>query len=363
MKRYILTAMLFGACRLALADPIPLPALGADLTRTTVSGVSSGGFLAAQLATAYSARFVGLGVIAGGPYYCAGTYPAQSLVANATTTCMAPPIKAVAPDAGISWSYANRYAKDGLIDPVENLRRQTLYAFSGGADHTVKSLVVDAVEQYYLKAGVAPQRILYDKVSGAGHAILTKRDADTPCALTAPPYINNCGFVQADVLLRHLYGKTSRPSNDGVASGQIITFVQSDFVDSPLASMDTLAYAYVPAACQAAGCAVHVALHGCLQGARQIGARFYGGAGYNEFADSNRLIILYPQAVVSRGIPANPNGCWDFWGYSTRQNTPPYNAALPPFFAKGAPQMAAIMRMVERLGAPATSLPPAPTHR
>jgi hypothetical protein len=350
MTRYISAALLAGACRLALAaPPAPLPALGADLTRTTVSGLSSGAFMAAQLATAYSARFVGVGVIAGGPYYCAGTYPSQSLMANATTTCMTPPIAAAGPDAGISWINANQFAEQGLIDPVGNVGKQTLYAFSGSGDRTVKTIVVDAVERYYLKAGVPPQRITYDKSTGAGHAIIT-RGAGVPCEKTDAPYINDCGFVQADVLLRRLYGADSRPANDGVAAGRTLAFAQSEFVDDKRASMDATAYVYVPSACERESCAVHVALHGCEQGASRIGDRFYGGTGYNQFADTNRLIILYPQAVASAGIPANPKGCWDFWGYSTARNTPPYDPARPPFFAKGAPQMAAIVRMIDRLG-------------
>ena len=51
---------------LALAQD-RLPALGADLTRTSVSGISSGGFMAAQIATVYSSRIIGAGIIAAGP--------------------------------------------------------------------------------------------------------------------------------------------------------------------------------------------------------------------------------------------------------------------------------------------------------
>jgi hypothetical protein len=365
MTRYLPVALLAGACRLALAAPAePLPPLGADLTRTTVSGLSSGAFMAAQLATAYSARFIGVGVIAGGPYYCAGTYPSLSLMANATTTCMSPPIAAAGPDANISWINANQFAEQGLIDPVSNIGKQTLYAFSGSADRTVKTIVVDAVEQYYLKAGVPPQRITYDKSTGAGHAIVT-RNAGIACGKTESPYINNCDFDQADVLLRRLYGAHSRPARTGVPAGRIVAFAQSEFVDSKRASMDATAYVYVPRACERESCAVHVALHGCQQGASRIGDLFYGGTGYNQFADTNRLIVLYPQAVVSTGIPANPQGCWDFWGYSTNRNVAPYDPAQPPFFAKGAPQMAAIVRMIDRLGTPrgaAAAAAPSASH-
>lgn len=356
MRRYPLAALLAGICQLALAEPAPLPALGASLERTSVSGISSGAFMAAQLATAYSARFSGVGVIAGGPYYCAGTYPAPSLLVNATTTCMKPAIKAVAPDGAIAWRYAQGFAQQGLIDPVSGVGQQTVYAFSGSSDQVVTTLVVDAVEQYYLAAGVPRSRISYDKNSHAGHAIITA-DAELACDATAAPYINNCGFAQAEVLLSWLYGGASKPAASAGSHGRLLAFDQHEFVDSPLAGMDSTGYVYVPADCQHGGCALHVALHGCMQGAAIIGDRFYRGAGYNRFADANRLIVLYPQAAVSQQRPLNRNGCWDFWGYSTTQNQPPYDPARPPFFAKGAPQMAAIVRMIDRLAAPVTTTP------
>jgi len=50
----------------------PLPQLNIDKTQTTVSGISSGGYMAVQLHVAYSATFKkGAGVIAGGPFNCA----------------------------------------------------------------------------------------------------------------------------------------------------------------------------------------------------------------------------------------------------------------------------------------------------
>ena len=40
-------------------------------------------------------------------------------------------------------------------------------------------------------------------------------------------------------------------------------------------------------------------------------------AGYNRWADGNRLIVLYPQARASWSFLAfNPRGCWDWWGYT-----------------------------------------------
>ena len=57
-------------------------------------------------------------------------------------------------------------------------------------------------------------------------------------------------------------------------------------------------------------CKLHIALHGCLQHAKKIGDVYVRNAGYNEVADLNDFIILYPQATTST---SNPNGCWDWF--------------------------------------------------
>ena len=44
----------------------------------------------------------------------------------------------------------------------------------------------------------------------------------------------------------------------------------------------------------------HIALHGCQQGQAILGDKYYyAHAGYNEWADTNHIIVLYPQVVVS----------------------------------------------------------------
>lgn len=348
MKFNVCLAFAFGSCTVslpALAASPPLPGLGADLNHTTVSGISSGGFMATQLASAYSFRFKGVAVIAAGPYLCALTRPELTPLMNAQTTCMAPASAKWAADATVSWRNAQAFAEQGLIDPVANLASQKVYAFSGSSDHTVKTVVVDAVEKFYLLAGVPKERVLYKKDSNAGHAIVTSGSDDVPCSQTRSPYINNCGFTQAQVLLAHLYGPATQAASQGLPSGAMIQFDQREFIHGGRSSMHETGYAYVPAYCQVNACAVHIAFHGCQQGVQEIGDRFYNGTGYNQFADNNKLIILYPQASVSKGIPPNPKGCWDFWGYSNEKGH-------PPFYAKGATQMAAIIAMLDRLGAP-----------
>ncbi len=46
------------------------------------------------------------------------------------------------------------------------------------------------------------------------------------------------------------------------------------------------------------------------------GTTFVKNAGYDRVAANNNIVVLFPQAV---SIPAvNPNGCWDWWGYTDR---------------------------------------------
>lgn len=94
-----------------------------------------------------------------------------------------------------------------------------------------------------------------------------------------------------------------------------------------------------------AHCWVHVAFHGCRQGVDALGKRFADGAGYNAWAESNRLVILYPQVVARSGwAPGslrwvyNPKGCWDWWGY-----------ASVDYATRNGPQMVAVRKMISRL--------------
>jgi poly(3-hydroxybutyrate) depolymerase len=106
-------------------------------------------------------------------------------------------------------------------------------------------------------------------------------------------------------------------------------------------SLADTGYAYIPAACATERCRVHVAFHGCRQNAGQVGERFVREAGYNRWADTNRLIVLYPQTIARYFYVYNPRGCWDWWGYTGAQ-----------YATKAAPQIRAVMAMVERLSAP-----------
>src|SRR3712207_3357206 len=74
----LLVSLTLAACFAAAASgaepkPVLLEQYGIDPDRITVSGLSSGAYMAVQLGVAYSSSFRGVGVIAGGPYGCAQT--------------------------------------------------------------------------------------------------------------------------------------------------------------------------------------------------------------------------------------------------------------------------------------------------
>ena len=95
-------------------------------------------------------------------------------------------------------------------------------------------------------------------------------------------------------------------------------------------------YVYVPRSClQGSLCKVHVVFHGCQQAAENVGDAVYRHAGYNNWAASNNIIVLYPQLVATR---SNPNGCWDWWRYDSAH-----------YYSKRSHQMAAVMAMIKRL--------------
>ncbi len=326
--------------------PAPLAGYAADLKQTSVSGLSSGGFMAAQFEVAYSRSLIGAGIVAGGPFFCAGSSSYSSYLQNATTICMKP--LGPGPNTNRLYAHAQAFAQQGTIDPLAGLRQHRVYLFSGLNDMTVRTRVVDQTRRFLALAGIPAGNIAYIKSSAAGHAWITDNPGDTVCTITAPPYINNCGTEQSHELLKHIYGKLKPPAR--TLSGPIVAFNQREFIHGPRTSMSDTGYAYIPTTCKTLTCKVHIALHGCQQGSTVIGDRFYSGTGYNEIADTNRIIVLYPQVQPSNPVPYNPIGCWDFWGYSSTDQL------HPNFYGKDAPQLRAIAEMLQRLGAPRRSL-------
>lgn len=313
-----------------------LPRLHALTDEWTVSGLSSGGYMATQVAVAHSRAVGGVGVFAGGPYYCVGLDPRR-----AEGECMKG-----APDPAESRRAAERLAALKLVDQLDNLKRTRSWVLAGAADPVVAESVVQATSRFftaYNAAGAA-----YAVQPGLGHGLPTS-DFGTACGLSAPPYLNNCGVASVEAMLGHLLPSTASASS---TQGRLLTFDQNEFV--PLlrrmwgtTSLDAAGYVYVPEQCTSRRCRVHVALHGCRQGTALVGDTFARHAGYNAWAVAHDLIVLYPQVRPSEPAfyawwrPYNPRGCWDWWGYTGTD-----------YATKSGVQIATIVAMVARLGQP-----------
>lgn len=349
----------------------PLPPLRADLSQCTVSGLSSGAFMSVQLHLAHSSMFVGAGIVAGGPYRCAESYRAAAPIAadayvqNALFVCMNPLTPQTAPNAARLVAVARETAEAGLIDPVSHLARQKLYIFTGTEDAVVHPVVVERTRDFYLGLGVPAENLLFVSDVPAGHALLTTNLEDNALGQNQPPYLNrlDAGPPQSWTILQHLLGPLKPPvEQPNALSGRVLRFDQREFFGgASRASMSAYGYAYVPrAVAEGAPCRVHVALHGCKQGANYVnfvngrpdrannppyGSRYITSTGYNEIADSNNLVVLYPQAEgTDDGQTQNPEGCWDWWGYSSP------DPLQPDYYAKQAIQISAIHGMLNRLG-------------
>jgi poly(3-hydroxybutyrate) depolymerase len=304
----------------------------ADVKTFSVSGLSSGGFMAIQFQVAHSGRVKGVAALAAGPYYCS-----QGSLWAAYYHCMTPGSWTPLPSIEALKAQAEHFASEGRIDSTANLAATRLWFFSGSRDRTVARPVVEAAARFYALFGTKNIPIV---ARPAGHAMVTE-DAGTACGTTEPPFINDCDYDAAGALLAQLLGPLKpAASKEG---GRLVAFDQKSFADgTPYAiSMADSGYVYVPTACLSARCAVHVVFHGCRQNADAVGDQFVRQAGYNRWADTNRLIVLYPQTIARYFFVYNPRGCWDWWGYTGSQ-----------YAIKAAPQIRAVLAMVERLGAP-----------
>jgi poly(3-hydroxybutyrate) depolymerase len=318
-----------------------LPKLGADLTQSSVSGLSSGAFMAVQIQVAHASDIAGAGIVAGGPFACAESAASRAFpfwpiavtqnTAQALNKCMKTDWGE--PDPALSVERAKELADAGAIDPIAGLKPDNVYLFSGNEDETVTRPVVRAAAEFYKKAGVDPGNISLVEKEG-GHAFLTEQGG-AACGISEAPFVSDCNYNQAQAILAWIYGPLSAPSPE--PSGRFIVFDQGDFSEPGDGFADE-GVVYVPNACaDRPGCRIHIALHGCDQSREEIGDTFIKDSGFAEIADQNRLIVLFPQVKAST---VNRHGCWDWWGYTGLD-----------YLGKDAPQIKAIWAMAEKLAA------------
>jgi len=296
-----------------------------------VSGHSSGAAFAVQVHVAYSSIMIGAGILAGAPYHCAqGDHHLVD-----TTYQLADP----APNVELYAKVTHDRAALDLLDNPGNLTTSRVYLFSGTLDDTVHQAVMDATYRYYLRF-MKPNAVLYEKTMPANHTFPTVNPINTnACSESDTPYISDCKYDGPGVAFQHIFG-TLKPRNNGNLTGALVEFDQSEFISDPHSQgMGDSGFVYIPTSCTTTQCKVHIALHGCRQSVDFVQMDFIQNTGYLKWADTNGIIVLYPQAWASEENPANHAGCWDWWGYTDPSN----------YDDQSGVQMKAMLGMLQRL--------------
>lgn len=294
------------------ASAAALPTLGLDPERTTVSGLSSGAYMAQQLHLAYSGRIAGAALVAGGPWHCA-----EGSLQAALGRCMMP-AEGRGPEVAALAAAARAAAKAGRIAPLTGLAGDTVLVLHGAGDTTVSPVLGKAAAELYQMLGQGlepPMQVRTDLGRAFGHTFPTLGEGSR-CGKAETPWVGACGFDAAGAILSALHGGNGVKA-PAAATGSLQAFDQDVFRpggQDPLLASE--GWIYVPAACASgARCGLHIAFHGCQQNVTSVGQAFVRDAGYNRWADAYGVVVLYPQARASMA-PLNPKACWDWWGYS-----------------------------------------------
>lgn len=328
-----LASLLLAAC----SEPNQTLASGSLTTQAkqanlSVSGLSSGAYMALQFHLAFSEQVIGSGLIAGGPYYCA-----QGSIGNALQNCVANS------DSTIDLSAINAtiigYQKAGkLADPKYN-QDDKVWLLHGTLDTRIHRSVADTLAKQ-IDTLFKPVNIEYLSTQAFSHVIPTL-NAGAACTESTAPFIGNCNYDAAGELLRYISPMSqpkSTQSNE-LLSQNLVAFKQSDYAGEHADTLGTEAYLYVPENCKESdSCDIHISFHGCNQNAEAIGNEYAKNAGFNAWAQTNNLMVLYPQTKKSTFMPLNPQACWDWWGY-TGEN----------YANKEGKQMQAVMTLVKNI--------------
>mmetsp|Transcript_18064 Transcript_18064/g.53502 ORF Transcript_18064/g.53502 Transcript_18064/m.53502 type:complete len:365 (+) Transcript_18064:3-1097(+) len=303
---------------------------------TTISGISSGADFAVQFHVAFSASLSGVGVFAGQPFQCAVTRFPRDELQNHTNPSV--PVCAGCP-AGTSLVYdhcknhpqvvdvallansATSLAAAGKIDNTSNLHNHRVFLYRGTKDPCyVAGSLAQTLLFYSLFVERVNGNIAFEDAVPSLHAFPTDNGFGSTCGTDDhhnDSYIEACDYSGAKGVLQQMYGPLKPPAS--VATGTLSAIDQTKYFgrDGSGGMADT-AYVYVPKQCSdatAPRCRLHVFHHGCGgPGPNGFFINAVHHAGFNELADTNNVVVLYP-AMSSWGTTTQTKaGCWDAYG-------------------------------------------------
>ncbi|MCS4309107.1 poly(3-hydroxybutyrate) depolymerase [Rheinheimera pacifica] len=273
----------------------------------TLSGLSSGAYMAGQYHLAFAEQVSGVAMLAGGPVYCA-----QNSLGLALEHCFNK--ASSSPDMNAINQYLTAQRATGKLAPVAAVKDDKVWIFHGSKDTTVyPGLAAVLYQQYRQWVDSSHIALITDKPFG--HTFPTDNTALGSCDVSEPPFLASCNYDAAGELLKHLLGSVK--AKTASSSGRLITINQHQLAAAAKDALAETGYLYIPQSCASGeSCRLHVSFHGCKQNAASVGEAYVTGSGLNNYADSNNIVVLYPQTTASSINPFNPNACWDWWGYT-----------------------------------------------
>lgn len=292
-----------------------LSSFASDQSQYTISGISSGGFMASQMATIFSSQFSGVGTVAGGFYYCAEDYLPKKVKADAATIgttdlFLFEPTKQILSDtlnpfvlftgaktgswfrpqkgnpiyqsvavcmgnpdeANFSTDYLKANAENKLVDDLSNLSSQKVFIYHGKVDSVLNINMQEHLKDYYLSIGVKETNIV--TLTGEGsHNFPTDRKDGIKCGSEEIPYVSSCNLNLAGLMLAHLFDekiiRTEIKKEHLYVVDQTLDLLniakKENEWATPAPSVAPYGYLYASENClnNPQSCHLHIALHGC----------------------------------------------------------------------------------------------------
>jgi len=323
-----LTGAVFFCASMSANAKVDVSQLNINISQSSVSGLSSGGYMATQFQLAHSEIITGAGIVGAGPYYCALNDIGMALgqcVAKASSSITNTPF----------FAQYKSFQEAGLLAPTSALQDDKVLIIHGTLDKTVNRPAADLLAQQYL-TWLDASHVRYIDDMAFSHHFPTLNEG-TACDISESPFIGNCEYDAAGEILQHIYNDLAPASEGNIATLETIDL--SDLSSLSGTSIADEAYIFVPKACQEGeSCRLHISFHGCNQSSQDVNDAYAQKSGFNRWAQTNNMVVLYPQVEKSMFMPLNPQGCWDWWGY-TDEN----------YANKKGPQIEALYNVIQAL--------------
>lgn len=338
-KLFVLITQILVVSNIAKAYNLPFPFPGSftppepasvlqsynvDPSGITVSGISSGAYMAVQMQVAFSQTISGAASVAGGVFWCA-----QGDSKKAQSECMRHPQRI---QVSAQIAQARKLEQTGDIDSLKNLAKQKIYIYASPKDIVNNPINAEKLQEFYAVFTNSSQ-VHFENTIESAHGFPTL-DKGTPCQFGVMPWILNCNYDGAGEILKQMYGTLL--SKGTADDSHLLKFDQTEFVSSQTHFYDT-GWIYVPSDCaKGEVCKLHIALHGCQMNPDFAQDKFATQTGYNDWAETNHIIIFYPQSAKIPGV--NPYGCWDWFGFTGAN-----------YVTQSGAQMSALKKMIDRI--------------